>query len=251
MAHFNVDKDAQKVKFLLEKKNLPKITSEVVATIDLSGSTKELYQRGHMQEAIQRVVPVALNFDDNGELPVYGFNDGDAIVSLAPLNKDNYAGYVDREILKKNIQKWGGTDYAPVLALVLQDLGFYALRPTGRKVGGTFGFGKKDEMVEVLGPSSKSGMPAIVYHFTDGENTDKEDTRKLLRECADKKVAAYFNFIGVGTGTTFSFLRKAADDYPNVGFTQIMDLTSVGASDEIYEHLLPEELLEWLKAYVR
>ena len=248
---FDVEKDTAKVRFILEKKQVHQIVAEVIATLDLSGSTRDLYYSGTMQEAIQRVVPVAINFDDNGELPVYGFNDKDDISVLPALTAGNYAGYVLREIINKSsVKKWGGTDYAPVLRQVLRDLEFMKSRPTGRKTGGFLGMGGTAEMTESLGKTSKTGLPAIVYHFTDGENNDQDDTVRLLQACADLGAPIYFNCVGVGHAT-FAFLKKIADDLPNVEFTQITDLAATASTDEIYDHLLPDELLTWLKAYIK
>ena len=94
---------------------------------------------------------------------------------------------------------------------------------------------------------TKTGLPAIVYHFTDGVNDDRDATEALLKSCADVGVPIYFNCVGVGRAK-FDFLQKIADDLPNVEFTAITDLARTASSDDIYNHLLPTELLEWLKA---
>jgi vWA found in TerF C terminus len=256
MSLFNVEKDTEKVKFVLEKAGIAGIESEVVAAIDLSGSTKQLYYGGAMQLAVERVVPVALNFDDNGSIPVYGFNDegGDvaAVVTLPELTKDNYLGYIQREVIDglKSDSKWGGTAYGPFMKAVLHDLGFMRV-PAQHQASWRerlFGGGAAAAVEEEVGSKSKTGLPCLLYPFTDGENEDQPKTRALIEACVSAKAPIYFNFIGVGH-TRFNFLQQIADDYPNVGFTQINDLSTVG--DDIYSHLLPEELLEWLKPFVK
>lgn len=257
MPNFNLQKDTEKVKkFVFEKTQLPHITSEVVAILDASQSTQELYFGGTIQEAVQRVLPVALNFDDNGDVPVYCFNDEDNYSLVdTPLTKDNYQNYVANFILgNPRVPKWGGTDYAPVLEQSLEDLGFY--KPLNPKTS-TRGFFKKllgnlidqpEEEELVLDSKSTTGYPAILYFFTDGENNndDRIQTTNLIKDCVSTNVQAYINFIGVGKAN-FSYLQRIANQFPNVGFVQIKDLQSVSTdSDKLYEYLLPDELLKWL-----
>lgn len=254
---FDLEKDTAKVRWMLEKRNLPKLVTEVICVLDVSGSTKAMYEDGEMQEAVQRVVPVALNFDDNGELPTYTFC-GVSYKIPTPITAANYATFVKRQILDMGIPKWGGTSYEPVLKDVLMDLGFYgqpAAEPT--RGGGFFSklLGKVSQEVastrtSIIQRHSQSKLPAIIYIFTDGENDDRGTTTQLLQACANNGVEAYFNFIGIGH-TKFSYLEKTADLLPNVGFAQIHDIVATGGSDDIYDYLLPNELTDWLKAFVK
>lgn len=263
MPTFDLEKDTAKVKFILEKSNLEKITAEVVVDLDVSGSTQNIYGQGLMQEAVQRVVPIALNFDDNGDIPVSVFNDEENFATLeTPLTKNNYTDYVKKFILKNAaIPKWGGTDYAPVLRQNLMDLGFYQQQLTQVNAvssgGGFFsrllGKGSTSSVTTQtslhLGTQSNTKLPAIIYFFTDGANSggDRKETRNLLEACNEAKSQVYFNFIGVGDEANFTFLQQIGDDYPNTGFVNIKDLARVASdSDKIYEYLLPDELKQWL-----
>ena len=240
---FDIEKDAGKVRFILEKRNVPSITAEVVAVIDASGSTRNLYQSGSVQDALQRVVPVALNFDDNGDIPVYVFSDTFA-KAAASLTKDNYAGFVGQQVLR--IAGWRGTKLAPVLTSVVADLGF-----SQASAGSALGFLRR--LVgggDALAPHSTSGLPAIVYVFTDGENADTEAAERLLVSLSRAASEVYFNFIGIGD-THFEFLRRVADDLPNVNFVQIADIAATGGGDAIYEYLLPAELTDWLRRFIK
>ena len=240
---FDLDKDAGKVRFMLEKRSLPSITAEVVAVIDASQSMSELYAAGAVQDALQRVVPVALNFDDNGDIPVYVFSD-DFAKAAASLTRDNYADFVARHVV--SVAGWRGTKLAPVLTATVGDLGF--------AVGGT---GIVGMLIRVLGggranpsPHSTSGLPAIIYVFTDGENSDVEPTADLLRSLSRSGSAAYFNFIGIGDHP-FAFLHRVADELPNVNFVQVGDIAAAGGGDAIYDYLLPTELTDWLAKFVK
>lgn len=252
--HFDLNKEAGKVKFLLEKYNLPNIVAEVVAAVDVSGSTQDLFGRGTMQEAIQRVLPVAIKFDDNGEVPVYTFNDGDKFDELeANLTAANYQDFVQREIMNNSkITKWGGTAYAPVTDQILKDLGFLRSdshpAPKISLVKRLFG-GGEPSLPETFSmhQASNSGSPALIYTYTDGVPDDRQEIKDLIRTCVSANTQAYFNYIGVGRAD-FKFLHQIADEFPNVGFAAVVDIERVAGSDEIYEYLLPSEMLEWLKA---
>jgi hypothetical protein len=254
---FDLEKDTAKVRFILEKKNIPSLTAEVVADLDVSGSTKSIYASGAMQEAIQRVVPVALNFDDNGELPVYIFNDSDQFAQLSEnLTSGNYSNYIQQQILmNQRLPRWGGTDYAPVLRQNLIDLGFLrsdSPPPSAHHSGfwsSLFG-AEQSRPTPRLRKESHSGIPAIVYFFTDGENEDREETANLLEACSSVGSQVYFNFIGVGN-ERFDFLNAIGDRFPNTGFAQIRDIERTAGSDEIYEYLVPDELTRWLATFVR
>jgi hypothetical protein len=222
----------------------------------VSGSTREIYYNGTMQQALQRVVPVALNFDDNGSLPVYTFNDGDDFNLLeTELTAADYANYVNQHIINNgDIDLWGGTDYAPVLHAALQELGFYRSKNIAHAAKGFFKrLLANDEVIsaEHFSEKSKSKLPAIIYFFTDGDNSsgDRNPTKELLQAAEHAHSEVYFNFIGVGNAS-FTFLKEIADAYGNTGFAQIHDIEKVADSDDVYEYLLPDELTEWLKASI-
>lgn len=254
MATFDLQKDTAKVKWILEKRNIPSLTAEVVTLLDVSGSTRDLYKHGVVQSAVQRIVPVALNFDDNGDIPVYVF-DGEFAQIDEPLTKDNYATFVRNEIVDDpDVPKWGNTTYAPVITQSLVDLGFYSEGVVAKTSGflkKLFGGGSDAQATPAsFKSSSKTKLPAIIYIITDGENTDKEDTNYVLEGAAQANSEVYFNFIGVGS-ENFRYLKQIADRYPNVGFAQIHDLERTANSDDIYQYLIPEELTTWLRKFVK
>lgn len=256
---FNIEKETSTVKFMLEKHSIPAITAEVIAVLDVSGSTQRLYNQGTIQKALQYVVPIALNFDDNGDIPVYVFDDQNDQTE-EHLTADNYANFVTEEIIEKGFATWGGTTLEPVLEQTVVDLGFYTVQPDPTKPAekkrffkSFFTGGGNPAPVQTYDPQqhSTSRLPAIVYVITDGENDDHEETSQLLASLQKAKSEVYFNFIGVGSAT-FRYLQQIADKYDNVGFCQIKDLEAVAASgdDKIYDYLLPEELTVWLKSFV-
>lgn len=219
--------------------------------LDVSGSTRDLYRQGIIQRAVEQIMPVGLQFDDNGSLDGWTFSEGeDMIAELAQATRENYQNFVQREILGSGVPKWSGTDYAPVIKLMLKKYGFYGNGAPAKRggflkrlLGGDSATGQSGN----LRAQSGSGEAVINYFVTDGQNDDQDETYHLLRECQSAKVNMYFLFMGVGDPSRFGFLTKIAEDFGNVGFLSIAELEKFVDSDDIYEKLLPEELTGWLR----
>lgn len=232
------------------------LAARVMAVMDGSGSAKELWLSGTMQEAIQLVLPTAVLIDDDGQLPVAVFNDGDNFTIVGePMTQKNYDGYVERNIVTRRgqtrISLFGGTDYSPVLKALLRQEG--VIQDRAKPGGGGFlsswfggGSGGGTETAYVSDPKAS---PIVVEFFTDGDcsNGDESVTADLLASLEQHKCKVYVLFVGVGTGSSFRYIKRLADDRGNVGFTSIKDLRSAVGSDSIMEQLLPDELLAWLK----
>lgn len=166
------------VKVNLTKYNLnPDTKARVAFVIDISGSMEPAYKKGSVQEIVEKIFPIAINFDDNAEMDVWIFEDG--FRRMPAMNKDNYYGYVQREILDKKC-KFGGTSYAPVL----KDVAKYYLE-------------EKPE------PS-----PVYVIFITDGDNFDKSETTKVVKELSNYPI--FLQFVGVGNAG-FDYLEKLDD----------------------------------------
>ena len=87
--------------------------ARVFVVMDRSGSMTSLYQSGEIQNVLTRLLPLALKFDDNGELEVYVFNT--SCIQMPSMNLSNYESYVKREIMNKGYGPSGGTSYSPVI----------------------------------------------------------------------------------------------------------------------------------------
>ncbi|PZM14893.1 VWA domain-containing protein [Rhizobium tubonense] len=61
--------EIRRVGFVLETQGIhERIEAQVGLNIDVSGSMKELYEKGVAQSALERVLSVALNFDEDGRI---------------------------------------------------------------------------------------------------------------------------------------------------------------------------------------
>lgn len=56
------------------KVDLTKHTARVALAMDYSGSMSNLFYNGSIQKTISRLLPIALKFDDNGELESWLFS---------------------------------------------------------------------------------------------------------------------------------------------------------------------------------
>ena len=81
--------------------NLANMKARVAVVMDHSGSIKFQFENGNIQNILTRILPFALQFDDNGELEVFIFDDVCHQMDV-DMNEENYATYVKDVIMKKN-----------------------------------------------------------------------------------------------------------------------------------------------------
>lgn len=196
------------------KIDMSKHTARVALAMDYSGSMSELYYSGDVQDVITRLLPIALKFDDNGELESWLFStqcDG-----LPAVNINNYKNYVDKVMLKSRMSM-GGTRYAPVL----------------------------EEIVKYYKDKHPSDIPEFVMFITDGENSDPRDTENVIRELSNYNM--FVQFVGIGD-ENFNFLKKLDDlsgrKTDNTGFIRVKDMSKM-TDEELYTEML-RQYKDWL-----
>lgn len=158
-------------KVCLTKPVLNGLKARVCLAIDYSGSMDELYGNGTVQSIFEQMLPLAMEFDDDGVMEAWRFSD--STKRLRDVKMDNIAGYV-----KKNIQNpMGGTNYAPVIKDIVK---FY----------------------------KNTHVPVYVIFITDGDNWDKGETTSIIKEAS--KLPIFWQFVGLGSGG-FDYLQKLDD----------------------------------------
>ncbi|MES2886692.1 MAG: VWA domain-containing protein [Pseudomonadota bacterium] len=195
----------------LEKQGLVDHVAKVCLVLDVSGSMVGLYRRGVVQQIGERLLALACLFDDDQSVDVFLF-DSRAIpagdISVSTIN-----GAVSRLVATHKLG--GGTDYAPVMKLVLQS---YA----------------------------GSRLPVYVLFVTDGAPGDRSASQKVIREAS--KQGVFWQFIGVG-GERFDFLEKLDDlkdrFIDNADFFAVPD-PSLLDDAEMYRLML-QEYPGWLR----
>ena len=207
--------------------------AQVVVAIDYSGSMRNMYSDGTVQNVIDKLVPLGLTFDDNGEVEVFRFETG--YKQFESLTLSNYDGYV-KKIL--DIGSMGGTEYAPVLKEIKR------IYLDGEEKKGLFSFLKKK--TPTIGNASEN--PVFIIFITDGDNSygDKKETDAVIRELS--KLNCFIQFVGVGNDN-MSYLEKLDDldgrDCDNTGFVRFKNINNVPDSD-LYARVL-EQFADWLK----
>lgn len=197
-----------------KKIDLTKHTARVGMALDYSGSMSSLYDNGSVQDVINRLLPIAIKFDDNGELESWIFSN--KFLRLESVNINNYKDYVDDVILSSPLNM-AGTYYAPVL----NDIDKYY-----RKV-------------------EPSNIPSFVIFITDGDNFDHSETNKVIRKLSEYNI--FIQFIGIGY-EDFDYLKQLDDLdgrlHDNTGFTSIVDMNKM-TDQELYTELL-RQYTDWV-----
>lgn len=230
---------------------------KVVSVFDVSGSAHGLFtqktgpqNQPPMQEAFDRILAIAANLDDDGSMEVYAFSNASWRLPDADLSE--YGQYIQSNIVNNGSINWGGTSYAPVLTEVVSA---YSGRLAAianavqQQATSLFGkvssfFGKKEDPKPAEDAKSLIEVtPAVVYFFTDGDNSDEYATREVISRAATNKYPIYFVMVGVGT-SQFTTLRRLADEFDNVGF---VSFTSATMDDETaYNSIVSDEFVRWL-----
>lgn len=218
-------KDAEKA---ILAKNLYGVEANVVAVIDRSGSMDTLYANGQVQNAMDRCLALAAEFDPDGKSPVFAFHN--QVFYVGDIDMKNHANFVQEQIVRKIGA--GGTSYAPVMREILNRFG------NGPKAGGIMGFGAS---------RPKAKLPTYVLFFTDGDNDDHAATEAIVRESREHGI--FWQFVGIGSAA-FSFLRRL-DDMKGPGLDNAdffpFDSGPNNPDEELYKKLL-SEFPAWLKA---
>lgn len=92
------------------------VQAEAGLILDHSGSMAGLYSNGAVQRAVDRALAFSLRIDPDGQIPVVPFDS--QVWDTVPVNLDNYAGVVDRDIYKPYAM--GGTILAPAMDRLIE-----------------------------------------------------------------------------------------------------------------------------------
>ncbi len=196
--------------------------SQVALALDISGSMSGMLSSGIIQEAFDRILPLALQFDDDGKIDIWLFHDK-SFNHGKPFTLKNRESFVQKEIVAK--YQLGGTSYAPVINDISSKY----------KSSGKSGFFSKSD-------------PAYIIFITDGDCGDHSAAEKAIINASSKGI--FWQFIGVGGSSDgFSFLNKidnmSGRTVDNANFFHINDLNRI-SDEELYKRML-NEFPSWLK----
>ena len=202
------------LKVELEKRNLQEVVARVALVMDISGSMNHSYKDGTVQEIINKILPVAVQFDDDGELDFWFF--GSNCTRRPSVNMRNYEQAVPADW--RNLQRsLGGSNNEPAV------------------------------MQEVIAEYETSKLPAYVVFISDGGIYSTAKIKELLISASYLPI--FWQFVGV-RGSNYGILEKldnmSGRYVDNANFFALDDFRTV-PNQELYSRLL-NEFPAWLKA---
>lgn len=223
--------------------------ANVMLALDISGSQEDRLKSGLIQTTLERLIPIALKFDDNNAIDVFPFHTEGFQHDVA-LTMDTLSGYVKKEILRK--YTFGGTSYQPVISKIrraVKNGGFADAQPksSGGFFSKLFGGGGKQQTETPVASGINIRLPTYVIFLTDGDSFDHPQTKAEI--IAASKEPIFWQFVGINDGQQFTFL-ETLDTMPgrfidNANFFQINDLNQI-SDEQLYRNLLGE-FPQWLK----
>jgi len=227
------------------KKGLFNRKAQVYLSIDTSGSMRDHYRSGRVQEIVERMLAIALNFDDDKEIRIFAF--GTQPVDCGVVTMKNYHECVvynpSRSVTINGTNiRLTGTNYAPVFEAVLQDA-FGINWETLNNPKGLFGFGK----TKSSRPSVKNPLDNPVFHLfvTDGECADRNASLAIVDKSS--KLPMFTQFAGFGRDFhTLSQIDNMQGRYvDNAG---VFTASSLNITDQqLFDGML-NEFPDWLRA---
>ncbi|PFA76865.1 VWA domain-containing protein [Bacillus cereus] len=223
----------KKAKTVILEKNIFGEKVQVVVADDISISMDDLYYNGTMQELNDRLLSIGMNLDIDKSIDVFAF--GRDSHEIGVVTEGNHQGFVNNVLLKK-VSFEGSTNYAGVMDRIVKKYG----QPPVQKQG---------FLSRLIGSKStveKPTVPTLVFFITDGDNFDKAEAEKIIRESSNQ--AIFWQFVGVGNAK-FKFLKKLDDMggrfLDNANFFHVNDLRQI--SDEEFMSRVLNEFPQWIK----
>ncbi|MGD6793252.1 vWA domain-containing protein [Metabacillus indicus] len=200
---------------VLEKKKLTGVVARVGLVLDISGSMRSLYKDGTVQKVVERILAVASQFDDDGMLDVWVYDN--EFTRLSSVTERDFENYVNREILfNDSIHKFGRNDEPPVMF---------------------------DVMTKYL-KEEPSRDPAFIVFINDGGC--KSTIKKPVVSSSDKPL--FWQFVGIGD-SNFKVLENLdtmeGRFIDNANFFHVQNIDAM-TDEELYDRLL-NEFPDWIR----
>lgn len=215
-----LDMRKREVHKVLLSKNATGVRARVVIVIDKTGSMARQYSKKVIHRVVERMLAVATQIDDDGQLEPYMY--AKSFLRVPDISVGNVEAWTEEYL--HIYGKHGGFDYD--------------------------GIGATNEelpiMNEILG-SVAPGRPVLVLFFTDGGFRKKGPIGDLMRAASGAPV--FWQFVGIGKAN-YGLLEQLDEMdgrvVDNAGFFALDDIDKV-SDDELYARLL-SEFPDWLRA---
>ena len=199
--------------FELKKKNLETTVARVGLVLDISGSMSQRFKNGTVQEIVNKTLPLAVQFDDDGELDFWYY--GTTARRMKSVNLDNYTDAVPDD-WKRLMMELGGRNNEPTVLKMVVDA------------------------------YKNTKIPAYVLFITDGGVNHKKEIQNIITQASHLPI--FWQFVGVG-GQNYGILERldtmTGRYVDNAGFFALDDFKKV-SNEELYARLL-EEFPKWLE----
>ncbi|MBF6238821.1 VWA domain-containing protein [Nocardia otitidiscaviarum] len=193
----------------------------MVLVIDKTGSMLRLYRDKVVHRVVRRMIPVAIQLDDDGVLEPYLY--AKSFLRLPDVTVDQAESWSDTYLHVYGTH--GGIDYKPIGA-------------SNNEI---------PIISEVMSTLRPGDAPTLVLFFTDGGFSEKSRIARLMREAA--ALPAFWQFVGLGQAN-YGLLRTLDELdgrlVDNAGFFAVDDIDRIDDA-ELYARLLGE-FPAWLTA---
>ncbi|MBB6116491.1 stress response protein SCP2 [Rahnella inusitata] len=212
---------AKTVTVSLAKHNLQSVKAKVAFVLDASGSMTGEFKKGNVQAVLDRIAVLAVQFDDDGDMDMWGFAEKHR--KYKDVTLDNLDGYV-------------------------ADIQNSARRGRWENLPGLGGINNEPPVLEeVIDTFKHSDLPVYVVFITDGGISKTRAIKEAIRRSANYPI--FWKFLGLG-GSGYGILEQL-DTFTdrridNTHFFAIDDFATM--SDERLYDLLLEEFKDWTVA---
>lgn len=207
---------AKKATVSLEKHQLQSLTAKVALILDATGSMHQQYKQGRVQEVVNRLLPLAVSFDDDQAIDCWAF--GEHPLYLGEVGLNNFDNFIDTA-------EGGWRDW-----------------PLGARTNNEAGV---MEMVAKFYVAQGLDVPVYVLFISDGGVRDSRGISKIMTEAANLPI--FWQFVGLG-GKNYGILENLDDMQgrviDNCNFFELDDLNDI-SEEALYEKML-EEFPSWL-----
>ena len=203
---------AKKASVSLKKSGLEGVRAKVGLVLDASGSMNSQYRKSRVQEVVNRLIPLAVHFDDNGGLDCWAF--AADTLQLSEVGLGNYSDFINTD--NDGWRKW--------------------------KVGARINCEVKaiQKVIDFYRAGIKDGIPVYILFISDGGVSENKKIEKLIRDAASLPI--FWQFVGIG-GRNYGVLEHLDDlagrVVDNCDFFALDDLHDV-TEEALYERLMTE-----------
>lgn len=210
---------AKKASVSLTKNKLDTLKATVAFVLDASGSMSGQFNKGNVQAVLDRIAVLAAQFDDDGEMDVWGF--GEKHKKYPNVTLDNLDNYIQtirssgKRSTWENLPGLGGTNNEPPV------------------------------MEEIVDYFRNSKTPVYIVFITDGGISKTRAIKDAIRRSANYPI--FWKFVGLG-GSNYGILKNL-DHFTdrridNTHFFAMDDFGSI-SDEKLYDNLL-EEFRSWI-----